>query len=619
MISMPDSTKEQYKAFERELQVYGNLYLAKKRLSNNLFNPFATRTNSSSSVSSTVDDVNERISVSIASSLGTSSGRTVITLNLKANTDYTITFKYTRTNTTNYSTLGVRPTTSGGTFLSPVIQTNEMTGTGIYTFNSGSYTTAYLWLYAKASSTDIAVDDTITYSEIMMNEGTTALSFEYYGKYIYDYATFPLTEENNAKILSFNINEKCDVYYTSLPYNTMTIEVDNEKGYFTDYDPDSIVNKLNSDCYIDLFIKINDDDYYKIMKMNFDEISYSDYEKAKLSFVSSIARLKNLPLRDRRNEDFTTTSWGRARIKIWLASNYDITYVYPGSNISTLNTTSQKITSVENVILYSGTDNSSIENAVITTNDTEDRIALRNWKSTADESITKNYELEKPLLKRENTYDGYKNTYNWNGKFAQSSETYTRVINGTLSSVKETLVIRDNNYRLKDLTINDITIMGGPTLEIDTYSSNSYIVILKLSGNLGDEYTITINKENITKKISETLTTNVIGNTSENAKVLVSMENSPLQLNYFNLILNEKKIKSYIEVKMLGLPYLELGDAVEIETDNANVLTTISEIDMDFDGGLTMTIKGYELGWDALFPSDTLYPSDDLYPNTPIS
>ena len=46
---------------------------------------------------------------------------------------------------------------------------------------------------------------------------------------------------------------------------------------------------------------------------------------------------------------------------------------------------------------------------------------------------------------------------------------------------------------------------------------------------------------------------------------------------------------------------------------------TITEINMNFDGGLTETIKGYELGWDALFPSDDLYPENDLYPNTPYN
>ena len=84
------------------------------------------------------------------------------------------------------------------------------------------------------------------------------------------------------------------------------------------------------------------------------------------------------------------------------------------------------------------------------------------------------------------------------------------------------------------------------------------------------------------------------------------------------MILLERQIKSNIEVRAMGLPYLEVGDTIEVETELAKILMTISELDINFDGGLTETIRGYELGWDALFPADDLYPSNDLYPNTPI-
>jgi len=614
MISMPTSTKNQYKDFEREISVYGNLYLAKKRLTKNLFNPFTTHydTNTTTSISN-----NEIITSSYSSSIGNSNAYLRFPITLKANTDYTFKMKYTRTDTTINGGIGIRTGVSGGTWIASLTGINDASGTKTLTFNSGEYTTLYVWFYLKNASTTQAVDTTFTFTEVMLNEGTTALPFEYYGRYAYDYTEFPLTEENEAKILSFNIDEKCDVYYTSLPYNTMTIEVDNEKGYFTDYDPDSIVNKLNTDCYVRLYIKINNDNYYEIMRMNFDKISYSDYEKARLSFSSSIAKLKNLPLRDRREEDFTTSSWSRTRIRLWLMQNYNISFSYD-NNVTTLNSTREKASSVENILLLSGTYYGTLQNAVITTNDTQNNIRLKKWKSTADDTITKDYELEKPIVKRENSYDGVKHTYKHNPTFQQSNETYTRVINGTLTTINEALVVYDNNYKLSTITSSDVTITGNPTLEVSTYLANAFIVILKLTGNIGDEYTITINKDNIYKKISDTLTTRYLGNTNENAKILTINEEAPLDFTYYNLILNEKKIKSYIEAQIIGLPYLELGDAVEIETDNANVLTTISEIEMNFDGGLTMTIKGYELGWDALFPSDTLYPSDDLYPNTPI-
>ena len=614
MISFDSATKEAYKSDTREIKTKANLYLAKQRLSKNAFNPYAEKTINQPSYLTVTTNLYEQIIVDISSSLAKRAGYVTIPITLKTNTDYVFTLKYRRTDITNGAGVGIR--NRNNVFLASDL-TNDLQGTITLSFNSGSDTLVDLWLYSKNTASQVTVANTFTYYEIMLNEGTEALPFEYYGKYAYDYTEFPLTEENEAKVLSFSIDEKCDVYYTSLPCNTMTIEVDNEKGYFTDYDEDSIVRKLNKDCYVELYLSINDGDYKKIMKMNFDKISYSDYYKAKLSFKSNISKLKDLPLRD-RNEDFTKTSWGRAGVASWFNANYDIRYVYSGTNITTLNSTDIKANSVENILLASGSKLSSLEYAGITTNDTQDRIVLKNWKSTADDKITKDYELEKPILKRENTYDGLQYTYCSSQTYTQSNETYNRVIDGVLTSMNEALVIRDNDYKLSTLTSSNISITGNPTLEVVTYSSNDNIVILKLSGNLGDEYTITINKSNIYKKESEALRTKKLGNVNDNSKVLTIYQTSPLYYDYYNLILNEKKIKSYVEVKLMGLPYLELGDTIEVETDNANVLITISEIELNFENGLIQTICGYELGWDTLFPSDTLYPNDELLPNTPI-
>ena len=587
MISMPSSTKEQYKDFERELQVYGNLYLAKKRVSynlydNNVYSETGYLTNDGNRTADTSWEISEYISV-IPGEKITISGMT---------------------------TPGVNPSicfyNSSKTYLS---------GTRHNRGNPRTFTIPNNCYYIRES---INVNDKNT---TMIAKGETTLDYEKFGVYVFDYTLFPLTEENEAKILSFNINEKCDVYYTSLPYNIMTIEIDNEKGYFTDYDPDSIVNKLNSDCYVELFMKINDDDYYRIMKMNFNEISYSDYEKAKLSFKSCISKLKNLILKDNLTATyFTTGSWSRNKFSEWLSNIYGITYNYSGSagSTTTINTAFTKANSVENMILGAGTFNGTLSTAVLTFNDTNDYLCGKFWGSSASDTITKDYELEKPILKRENTYNGVDYTLYANRTFTTSSENYSRTITGTLNSAYETIVIRDNDYDLYSLTDSDIFVSTGITFERVNYSSNRDIVILKLNGTIGQDYSITLTKSSIKKTSSYSLTKSSVGNISDTAKTLTIQENSPLYKDYYNLILNEYKIKSYVEAQIIGLPYLELGDTIEIETDNANVLTTISEINMEFDGGLTMTIKGYELGWDALFPSDTLYPSDDLYPNTTI-
>lgn len=437
---------------------------------------------------------------------------------------------------------------------------------------------------------------------------------------VISYTPFNLTEENECKILSFNINEKTDVYYTSLPYNTMIIEVDNEKGYFTDYDPDSIVNRLNTECYVDLFIKINEDDYYKIMTMKFDKISSSDYEKAKLSFKSNISLLKTLPLRDKYNNLFIQRDVYKNTLINYMKDNYNIDLICDNTNnVVIADIVEQNTNSVENLLLQAGTRYGDLSNAVLTLNDSQDRIVQRTWKAEEQDLITRDLQLEKAIIKREDNYRGvhrkYSNVRQWD---FNSTETFNLTINGKLNSSSDTIVLRNNLYKINDITASDITSTGLTSLTVNQNGPYE-ILIININGNIGSNYEIVINKSNIVKKTSDSYVEEDIGNIDDTTKVLNITENAPLLSNYYNLILLERQIKSNIEVRAMGLPYLEVGDTIEVETELAKILMTISELDMNYDGGLTMTVKGYELGWDALFPADDLYPSNNLYPNTPIN
>ena len=616
MIPFNTNTKNAYKSRMREIKAMANLYLAKSRVSKNVFNPNSTKEdhNTISSV-----DTENNLTISYTNDIGTSNAYLTYEISLEENTNYSFKLKYERTDTTINGAIGIRTSEGGGSWLSNIETINDTSGTKTLTFNSGSYTTGYIWFYVKNASSVQAVDTTFTFSEIMLNKGETS-DYEEYGTMVYDYTLFPLTEENECKVLGFYINEKTDVYYTSLPYNTMDIEVDNEKGYFTDYDPDSIVRKLNNNCYVDLFLKIENGEYQKIMTMTFDKISYSDYHTAKLSFNSVNATLKDLLLRD-KDKLFKTTNWTRNQFIDYLKNNYNIIMtIDSGGTSRALTSTSYKATSVENLVLMTGTNRYTIASALLTTNDYQNRLRYVHWKSTSQETILKDYQLEKPIIKRETTYQGVNYTYVDSSSYATTNEIYNNTISGTLSSIKETIIFRDNEYNLRDyITIDDITTTGGITLTLDTTNSNNKnSLMLIIEGNIGQEYTITINKENIRKKTNNVIIQNKYGIFTNNSKVLKIDETSPLYDGYYQAIMKEKNIRSYVEVKLMGLPYIEVGDTIEVQTDNANVLITISEIELEFGSGLIQTIKGYELGWDTLYPSNTLYPSDDLYPNTPL-
>ena len=75
--------------------------------------------------------------------------------------------------------------------------------------------------------------------------------------------------------------------------------------------------------------------------------------------------------------------------------------------------------------------------------------------------------------------------------------------------------------------------------------------------------------------------------------------NSEIKSEAINIAVNSLEAAKGIGVSDLidynGLPstVLEVGDTIEVETELAKILMTISELNMNFDGGLTMTLRGY--------------------------
>lgn len=455
-------------------------------------------------------------------------------------------------------------------------------------------------------------------------------------EYVINYTTFPLTEENHAKILSFNINEKADIYYTSLPYNTMTIEVDNEQGYFTDYDEDSIIEQLNEDCYIDLYMQINNGTYYKIMTMNFDKISFSDYERAKLSFYSNLAIIEKLELKD-KNEQLQNGITFFSEFKSLIEDNYNINVFcdHPDKDVQGVICTDDNCKSLRDFIITNATfEFGEIYGAgIILTNNYNNDLSFKAISNEVNETINSDLQLEKPVIKKENTYQGV--NYNWHeeNNYEQTNETYTKSLRRTLNSSKDVFIIQDDTYRLSDITINDITSSSNVTVSLGQvvwYKKN--ILSLVVRGNVGDNYEITINKANIYKNTPSDFVTWSLGNTNDKSKILEIEDISSVESSMYVFLYIKKPMKSNVEIKIMGLPYLEIGDTIYVVQDNRYVKIFITEINTNYGDGLIQTIKGYELDWahkvtgtyevsygdlntwEGLLPNDDLYPRNDLYP-----
>ena len=644
MITISNEIKDLYKAYNREIKCYGDLYFKERRMSNNLLNPdtFVSKNNleytgvehnyttgNHQQFFKTTDEeateigyklYNNNTLVSEGDSLSLNSNE--IRFNITNNNANKIMIYFNTTSDT-YVIYNI-PNSIGATdnFTLGLKISNVKNGPG---FNDNIERLGFYHIFIAKNHNILEYEPYNTKIMGLIYKQTT-------NSYEAEHLTF--SQENNTEILSFDLNLKTDVYYTSMPYNTLKIEVNNEEGYFTDYANNSITSKLNSDCCIKLYLQIFDGENlqeFKLITMNFDNISYSDYTKATLEFKSCLSYTSNLKLQDKFLE-FTNENYNvvitRDYLRSYLDDNYNIKMTYPQDAVSSDNWVNSKLFSVQDMILNAGTcfttelavDQSIyLKRAVLTTNNSNDEIALRNFDVVPQEYITKEYELDKPIMKRENSYDRLKYTYEYatwnNNNYEQTSETYKKTITGILSSTQENILLIDNDYKICDFTTSDITASQGISISIPETQFNPRMFVLTINGNIDSEYTITIEKANIYKKKNRDIRQIDIGNKSETTKTLEIKENSPVYNDYYQVILYENKILSNVEVKLMALPYLELGDTIAVEIDDAYLTMTISEINLMFGDGLTQTIKGYRLGW--LYPSETLYPREDLYPNTP--
>lgn len=631
MIYLPESVRNEYKDYDRQMQVFANLYLAEKRIDNNNqvvidYSKSTTTTNlikelvysQKNQLDRYINRENRTIML-INSSKNITSWAEFLIKDLPTNTQLTLSCYYKKdlegaTDATTNINMSIRD--NNNNVLTSVSSITDIGGIITLHFTTTT-STIKLRVGINVGDTELyGVSSVVTFDDLMLVQGNNAVPFER----AYS-SPFKLTEENNCKILSFNINEKTDVYYTSLPYNEMTIEVDNENGYFTDYSPNCILPLLNSDCYVDLFMKINDGQYYKIMSMNFDKVISTNYEKAKLSFTSTMNKLTKLEVKDKNYQFFSSQNKMPEDIQNYFLNNYNI--LVNCSRQGYVSIYRMPTINLSNILLEQ-----LFEFALVTTNHNNDiifkDIASFEYHFPTLERITNNLQLDRPAITKTKEYELVTFEYETGNDYEYKN--YHLDITDTLNVPIDTIVLNDKHAILSNLTSQDIDVTGDVNVTLHTTEEVSNVAVLEIEGDVGTQYTITINNDNMvydkpTEKVLSNYYHSVTFNDDKPAevdktkKVVFDTTDISIGGTYFLGFLGFSQINSKVEVKCMGLPYLELGDIVQVE----NYLTTtipiaITDIDINYDGGCTMTIKGYSFDW-SLYPADDLYPSDYLYPN----
>ena len=114
--------------------------------------------------------------------------------------------------------------------------------------------------------------------------------------------------EEELTLYTIDIEELIDVTTSSIPSNQMTLKVDNEKGIFDEYSPNSILPYLQNDATVEFYVLLDEDYDNKILisSMDFESVKTNDDLTATITCSSSFKNLEKIPFRDINNDSQNT-------------------------------------------------------------------------------------------------------------------------------------------------------------------------------------------------------------------------------------------------------------------------------------------------------------------------
>ena len=433
---------------------------------------------------------------------------------------------------------------------------------------------------------------------------------------------FPISSEQRIELPLTTINidllEEIDVKLASIPINKLNVKVDNSEGLFDEFSQNSIIKYLNSNTKVDWYIKLNEDNSTRILltSLQYDSVSTNDDLTANITCYSKFNLLQKIPFKYVGNHNNMVYSIDNS-LKNYLETSYNtLNWIIPSSSFfnTQLELNNSNYQTLYEVIwqLMANTNNG------FWINDRNDNVRLVNRRNAICETIPQSMQLEKAKLTKELELTCVK-AKNSVTSISKGSETGTfnyeyqgKLINqyGDSNDPEMGILITSDEYYLSDLLTSDITLTNCRLNE--AHIKNRFIFLL-ITGNEGDNISVTINKT-LNKINYNKINEYIFGEENDNY-IEVNNVYDITQCDYFNDIINVYPISIKVKTKIMGLPYLELGDVVSIETDYGEKIVNITKMQKNYDGGFTIDIEGYTTDYDGLFPSDDLYPSNTLYPN----
>lgn len=413
-----------------------------------------------------------------------------------------------------------------------------------------------------------------------------------------DNGTFIIGENGKCQILDFRVDETSDIYYESMPFSELNVDVDNSDGYFSDFSETSIVSQLNKNCYIDFYLNVNNTGWCRTWTMQFDSLK-ADNQKATLTFKPYCMSTYNSMIYDKNKILNNYPSLTKERLADLIYDNYGVELTAEAQYGFVL-VNDDGVSSKVSDLLYRFAGDLPVleEPQMLTISDNKFfkyKLISFSDEATLDDELDDDVILEKPLITKE-TLEGYVLNYQYIMGVISNDNKLQKSITSIFRNSHETLLIYCDDLEARDITQNDITLTNatfewlGTITRGSTFNYGMRYILLEISGNVGDRYTIDIDAT--IRKIDITETQKVYSKGQyENIDNFIKIFGFNNGFYWRQLMDNmEKKI----ELKIKALPYLQVGDKISVNDEEKYVIT---EIHTSWSNGFIMDVKAYKINY----------------------
>lgn len=393
------------------------------------------------------------------------------------------------------------------------------------------------------------------------------------------------------EILNIETTEQVSKLVENLPVNEMSVTIDNYSKQFDPINPAGLTRYLNSTTVIRPYIGAVTDEGVKYMNVgNYFLYDWKNNSDGTTTFIGRniMENINNEPL-TLNTGNFFDTIFDQTDFINYMNNNYNynLSINFGADNATMTQTYDQdrlaqfiaELTLRKQSICYADRNNvltiKAIDNTVKETIHRTDMLADANYK-TVDKINT--VEIIKPgtissALDEPKTVDLVSTTVQ-------------------LSKTNEIFSVKNSNHNLWSLST--ISHTGGSDAQV--VQSGTDMAFIRVTGSVGDTVSITGTGEiRSTYEATETITRYSNKGIGEKENIFTFNSRLNWGFNNTNALGNYILSNAYqyqVDFNYIGLPYLEAGDTINIETPYGTKSIFIEKIVNKFDGGLGGTIVG---------------------------